>query len=49
MNHSQTLAGQSFRPIEVFVLAGIVYFVILFPITRGVDMLYRRVAHLGRS
>jgi len=49
MNHSQTLAGQSFRPIEVFVLAAIVYFIILFPITRGVDMLYRRVAHLGRS
>lgn len=49
MNHSQTLAGESFRPIEVFVLAAIVYFIILFPITRGVDMLYRRVAHLGRS
>ena len=49
MNHSQTLAGQSFRPIEVFVLAAIVYFLILFPITRTVDMLYRRVAHLGRS
>src|SRR5580692_6375583 len=29
MNHSQTLAGQSFRPIEVFVLAAIVYFIIL--------------------
>ena len=26
-----------------------VYFVILFPVTRGVDMVYRRVAHLGRS
>ena len=37
MNHSQTLAGQSFRPIEVFVLAAIVYFIILFPITRVVD------------
>lgn len=49
MNHSQTLAGESFRPIEVFVLAALVYFIILFPITRGVDMLYRRVAHLGRS
>lgn len=49
MNHSQTLAGESFRPIEVFVLAALVYFVVLFPVTRAVDMLYRRLAHLGRS
>jgi hypothetical protein len=26
-----------------------VYFVLLFPVTRGVDLAYRRVAHLGRS
>jgi len=25
------------------------YFLILFPVTRGVDRLYRHVAHLGRS
>jgi polar amino acid transport system permease protein len=49
MRQSETLAGQSFQPIEVFTFAMLVYFVILFPVTRGVDMLYRRVAHLGRS
>lgn len=49
MQRSQTLAGQSFHPIEVFLVAIVVYFIILFPITRGVDMIYSRVAHLGRS
>ena len=49
MRQSETLAGQSFQPIEVFTFAMLVYFVILFPVTRGVDMIYRRVAHLGRS
>jgi len=49
MRQSETLAGQSFQPIEVFSFAMLVYFLILFPVTRGVDLFYRRVAHLGRS
>jgi polar amino acid transport system permease protein len=49
MNRSQTVAGQSFHPIEVFAVAMAVYFVILFPVTRVVDMVYVRLAHLGRS
>jgi polar amino acid transport system permease protein len=49
MRQSETLAGQSFQPIEVFSFAMLVYFVMLFPVTRGVDLVYRRVAHLGRS
>src|SRR5450755_1612518 len=49
MRQSETVAGPSFQPIEVFTFAMLVYFVMLFPVTRGVDMLYRRVAHLGRS
>lgn len=49
MNRSQTVAGQSFHPIEVFVVAMIVYFAILFPVTRVVDMIYARYAYLGRS
>ena len=49
MRQCETLAGQSFQPIEVFSFAMLVYFVILFPVTRGVDMCYRRIAHLGRS
>ena len=49
MRQSETVAGQSFQPIEVYTFAMLVYFVMLFPVTRGVDRIYRRVAHLGRS
>jgi polar amino acid transport system permease protein len=49
MRQSETLAGQSFQPIEVYTFAMFVYFLLLFPVTRGVDRIYRRVAHLGRS
>src|SRR5690349_16308125 len=49
MRQSETVAGQSFQPIEVYTFALVVYFVLLFPVTRGVDVFYRRVAHLGRS
>jgi polar amino acid transport system permease protein len=49
MHQSETIASQSLRPIEVFTTAMIVYFILLFPVTRGVDFVYRRIAHLGRS
>jgi polar amino acid transport system permease protein len=49
MKRSETLAGQSYHPIEIFTFAMIVYFLILFPVTRLIDVAYRRVAHLGRS
>jgi len=49
MRQSETVAGQSFQPIEVYTVAMAVYFLLLYPVTRGVDRLYRRVAHLGRS
>jgi polar amino acid transport system permease protein len=49
LNCSQTLAGQSFRPIEVWFVAMAVYFMILFPVTRAVDIAYARLASLGRS
>jgi len=49
MRQSETIAGQSFRPFEVFTTTMIVFFLILFPVTRGVDAVYRRIAHLGRS
>jgi polar amino acid transport system permease protein len=49
MKRSETIAGQSYHPIEVFTLAMLVYFVILFPGTRLIDSFYKRVAHLGRS
>jgi polar amino acid transport system permease protein len=49
MRQSETVQGQTFQPIEVYTFAMLVYFVILFPVTRGVDRIYRRLAHLGRS
>ncbi|HVO87037.1 MAG TPA: amino acid ABC transporter permease, partial [Casimicrobiaceae bacterium] len=49
MRQSETLAGQSFQPIEVYTFAMLLYFLMLFPVTRGVDRVYRRFAHLGRS
>lgn len=49
MRQSETLAGQTFQPIEIFSFAMLVYFAMIFPVTRGVDLVYRRVAHLGRS
>jgi polar amino acid transport system permease protein len=49
MNRSQTVAGQSFHPIEVFLAATVVYFTIIFPVTRVVDIVYARFAYLGRS
>ena len=49
MRQSETVAGQSFQPIEVYTFAMLVYFVILYPVTRGVESVYRHVAHLGRS
>jgi His/Glu/Gln/Arg/opine family amino acid ABC transporter permease subunit len=49
MRQSETVAAQSFHPLEVFTTTMLVFFVLLFPVTRGVDRIYRRVAHLGRS
>jgi polar amino acid transport system permease protein len=49
MKRSETIAGQSYHPIEAFTFAMLVYFVILFPGTRLIDAFYKRVAHLGRS
>jgi len=49
MKTSETVASQSYRPIEVFSFAMLVYFLLLFPTTRAIDIIYSRVAHLGRS
>lgn len=49
MHRAETVAGQSYRPVEVFTAVMVAYFCILFPVTRGVDRLYQRLAHLGRS
>jgi polar amino acid transport system permease protein len=49
MRQAETLAGQTYRPIEIFTAVMIIYFILIFPITRLVDIFYIRVAHLGRS
>src|SRR6266403_469005 len=49
MRQSETVAGQSFQPIEIFSFGMLLYILMLYPVTRGVDRFYRRVAHLGRS
>jgi len=49
MHRAETVAGQSYRPVEVYTAVMVAYFCVLFPVTRGVDRLYQRLAHLGRS
>ena len=40
---------QDLRPFEIYTCAMLVYFLLCYPIARGIDRLYRRVAHLGSS
>jgi polar amino acid transport system permease protein len=49
LQQSNTLASQTYRPLEIFTVGLVVYFILIFPVTRGVDLLYQRLAHLGRS
>jgi ABC-type amino acid transport system permease subunit len=49
MRQSQILAGQTFRPFEIYTAAMVVYFLVLYPIARGTDRIYRRLAPLGAS
>lgn len=49
LKRAETVAAQSYQPMEVFTFAIIVYFLLLFPTTRTVDFIYRRLSHLGRS
>jgi polar amino acid transport system permease protein len=49
MRRAETLAGQSYRPIEIFTVTMIAFFLILFPGSRLIDALYQRIAYLGRS
>jgi polar amino acid transport system permease protein len=49
LRHSSVVAAQSYHPIEVYSVAMVVFFMIIFPVSRCVDLFYRRVARLGRS
>jgi polar amino acid transport system permease protein len=37
MHRAETVAGQSYRPVEVFTAVMVLYFLLLFPVTRVVD------------
>jgi polar amino acid transport system permease protein len=49
LRQTQVVAGNTYRPFELYTAAMIVYFLLCFPVARGVDWIYRRVAHLGAS
>ncbi len=49
IRQAETVAGLTYKPLEVYTLVMLLYFLVLFPISRGVDRFYQRVAHLGRS
>jgi polar amino acid transport system permease protein len=49
LQQSNTLASQTYRPLEIYTTGLVIYFLLIFPVTRGVDLLYRRLAHMGRS
>jgi polar amino acid transport system permease protein len=49
LRQTQIVAGKTFRPFELYTAAMIAYFLLCYPVARGVDRIYRRVAHLGSS
>jgi len=49
MRNSEVVAQQTYRSVEVYTITMLLFFCILFPTTRIVEFIYRRVAHLGRS
>jgi polar amino acid transport system permease protein len=49
MHRSEVVSSQYLQPFEVFTLALVVYFCMLFPTTRAVDIVYRRISYRGRS
>ncbi len=49
LHKAEAVAGQSYRNIEVYTAVMLAYFMLLFPVTRGVDRVYQRMAHRGRS
>jgi polar amino acid transport system permease protein len=49
MRNAEVVAQQTYRSMEVYTITMILFFCILFPTTRIVELIYRRVQHLGRS
>jgi His/Glu/Gln/Arg/opine family amino acid ABC transporter permease subunit len=49
LRQTQIVAGKTFRPFELYTAAMLVYFALCYPVARGIDRVYRRIAHLGSS
>jgi His/Glu/Gln/Arg/opine family amino acid ABC transporter permease subunit len=49
LRQSQTLAGNTYRPFEIYTAAMIIYFLICYPLARLTDRVYRHYAPLGAS
>lgn len=49
MRQSQIIAGQTYRPFEVYTFTMVVYFLLCFPIARFLDSRFVRLAHRGAS
>jgi len=49
IRHAESVVAQTYRPFETYTFAMLVFFVIQFPVARGVDHLYGRIGHRGRS
>jgi polar amino acid transport system permease protein len=49
MRQSQIVSQWTFRPFELYTAAMIVYFIMCYPLARGIDRIYRRLSPLGAS
>ncbi|MGB3391543.1 MAG: amino acid ABC transporter permease [Pseudaminobacter sp.] len=49
MRAASTVSVQTYRPMEVLTVAIIAFFLLIFPITVGINAFYRRISFLGRS
>ena len=47
IRQTQISSRNTYLPFELYTFAMIVYFLLCYPVARGVDWLYRRVAHPG--
>ena len=49
MRQTQIVAGQTYRPFELYTFAMAIYFVLCFPIARLIDRSFGKLAHRGAS
>jgi polar amino acid transport system permease protein len=49
LRQTQIVSGKTYRPFELYTATMLVYFLLCFPVARGVDMIYKRLSHLGAS